>query len=332
MALPERDEEWLLLILLLLLADRSDGFDELEPYLDPLLERLERSFFETSYKGRLPFPPEFIIERIRSGMRRRSLFRTRDRVDSMGEQIYGRIASRLDLMLQDVDRRFSAIELQGNDTKTQVEFLTNSTVNITDRINQLNWNSMLGVPQQEIRAKQFIPVRIYLSNVPGSQKEDIISEISSILRTISFEIDIETPEETGSWWKRLWMQSKDVLTQEEVINKLAKLERAAEAKFIEKPQAEANKDYAIALEKIVKSLDGVDSACVQIGNLLLVKYVTKYGPPKAKVRLIVRTLSALEMREIEKNQVLLKDPRQIIDSLQKICSSHIDDKVPSQDE
>jgi hypothetical protein len=66
---------------------------------------------------------------------------------------------------------------------------------------------------------------------------------------------------------------------------------------------------------VIKSLDGVPTASVQIGNLLIVKTTRKRGDAKV----VIRTLTALELISIEKNKSILKTPAKVIDMLDHEC-------------
>ena len=95
-----------------------------------------------------------------------------------------------------------------------------------------------------------------------------------------------------------------------MAERLQKLERAAEVTALDKPQAVANKDHATAIATLVKALDKSNQACVQAGNLLLLKNGDD---------IIAKTLSPAELRAVEKNQALLKQPQHLLHKLQVIC-------------
>jgi hypothetical protein len=188
----------------------------------------------------------------------------------------------------------------------------------SDALKTLQWALSVGVRPSETISKHAIPVRIYISEITSEDiKSILVGGIVQLLEGLSFESDLDLPGEDGSWWKRFWMQSREIATHEEIQNRLFKIERIAETRLLEKPQAEANKAHASAVATILKSLEHVNSACIQIGNILLVKF----APNKTHASVMVRTLSPVEMRALEKNQTLLKDPATIIQKLEQICST-----------
>jgi len=320
-AFPERDDDFTLLLLLLLLADRADiDLEEIEPYLDSMLRRLEQNFDRQERSSEFPFPPGYLFHLLRRSISRGRIGGRRSRLGDVSDQIYGRLAERLDLMSSDLDRRFSSLEERMDDAEqtgaTERSDLMSAIEKASDSIKTLEWILSIGVNPADMVNNRSIPVRIYLPE-PSSEANhaNIIDAIISVLERFSFERDLEISEEDGSWWKRFWMRSKELATQEEIQNRLIKMERMAEARYLDKPQAEANKDHAAAVATIMKSLEHVNSACVQIGNILLVKH----APNKKDARVMVRTLNAIEMNTLEKNQSLLRSPSNIIQKLQALC-------------
>jgi hypothetical protein len=325
-AFPERDDDFFLLILMLVLADRGDlDIGEIEPYLERNMRRLQRIFDSERSFSDLPFPPDFLFRLVRRSLYREPRGRfigdrlttsfMREATDRINEQY-----RRLDLMSSDLNRGFSKLEKKLADAEEtraieRSDFIS-AVEKASDSIRTLQWVLSIGVNPADVVTNRSVPVRIYLTEPSSKANHDnIVSTIISALEGISFERDLELPEENGSWWKRFWMRSKELATQEEIQNRLIKMERMAEARYLDKPQAEANKDHAAAVATIMKSLEQVNSACVQIGNILLVKH----APNKKDARVMVRTLNAIEMNMLEKNQSLLRSPSNIIQKLQALC-------------
>jgi hypothetical protein len=326
----ERDGDLLLLLLLILVAEREGAeLSEFAPFFEDALRRLERDFERGQDR---PYPAGYLFHVLR-----RSLFSDglpgkmgrRDRLD----KIYSHIEGRFEQLGSDVDRRISDIreelelmedqlsEIADESNRTRMEF-SRSIDAVSDSLKTLEWVLSVGVSAAEVKAERSIPVRIYLSdNVASDITSPIIKSIVLALESLAFQKDIELPEESGSWWKRIWMKSKELATQEEIQERLIKIERIAETKLLDKPQAEANKDHAAAVATIMKSLENVSSACVQIGNILLVKHTSGTNKSAKSASVMVRTLNAVEMRALEKNQTLLRDPARIIQKLEHMCAN-----------
>jgi len=126
----------------------------------------------------------------------------------------------------------------------------------------------------------------------------------------------EFPEIRGSWFKKWFARSKEVLSQPEVIERLEKIERAVELKAIDKPQADVDDKQAGAIAKLIKCLDKVPNAAVQAGSVLVVKLTTNNVP-----MIQARTLSQHEMIELENNQLLLQNPAEVLGKLNAACAN-----------
>ncbi|SCB29793.1 hypothetical protein GA0061099_1004372 [Bradyrhizobium yuanmingense] len=313
----EYNDDLLLLLATLLVADHTNvDSDDLEPFLDPLLRTLEERLFERSELfSRLPFPPHFIFARLRSSLRRGSLGRRTKGMQEIGDSIYGRLSERLDRIERETDRRFAEVRERLNDLSFEDEITRHNVLlslsDVADDLKTFEWGLSIGIKPEELRTQRTIPIRIYLSEPAGDETHQaIIDAVVATLGELSFEKDTDLPEESGSWWKRFWARTKDMATQEDVAERLQKLERAAEIALLDKPQAAANKDHATAIATLMKALNNSDKACIQAGNILLLKNGDD---------IIVRTLSPVELRAVEKNQALLKQPQSLLRKLQTIC-------------
>jgi hypothetical protein len=335
MALSDRDDDVLVLILLMLVAER-DGTDLLEfaPFLQDTLLRLEHDFERQGRSSR--YPSGYLFRLLRRSLFSDEQLGRRDRLKYKIDQVYSHIEGRFDQLGSDLTRRFSDIrnELGSMDGRLNDITYENSRAReeasksidkVSDALKTLEWALSVGVLAGELKAERSIPVRIYISdNVASNITSPIIDSIISVLESLAFQKDIELPEESGSWWKRIWMKSKELATQEEIQERLIKIERIAETKLLDKPQAEANKDHAAAVATIMKSLENVNSACVQIGNILLVKHTSRNASANKSAKsasVMVRTLNAIEMRALERNQTLLRDPARIIQKLEHMCAT-----------
>lgn len=136
--------------------------------------------------------------------------------------------------------------------------------------------------------------------------------LQELLQPEGFVLAYSLPDEEGSWWKRFVFRSKEFLTSDDVTSRLKKAERAVEATYLDKPQAEANNLQAGAAASLIGALSTTDKACIQVGSLLVVKATDADG----KSAVIARTLTSEELREIEENQTILRDPQRILEFLE----------------
>lgn len=175
------------------------------------------------------------------------------------------------------------------------------------------WLLSSGVDISKVEVTRYIPVRIYVPDpVPdGKTLSAIVGSVESMLDSVGFEKTDEFPGESGSWWKRLALRTKVFFTQDEVADSLEKAKRAAELAVLDKPQAEANLCQAQGASALIRSLEGIESACIQAGSLLVVK-----ASDNGRSSIVVRTLTPIELKRLEENQAVLRRPNEIIDWLE----------------
>jgi hypothetical protein len=167
------------------------------------------------------------------------------------------------------------------------------------------WLSLqsLGIETSEVRLTRFIPLRVYLSEVPEHGVETVDGAVTDLAKVFGFEIADDFPGIQGSWYKKWFARTKRAVTHPEVIKRLDKIERAIELQNLQIPQAEVDGKQAEAVINLMKSIENVPSAAIQVGSILLIKVQTTAGPI-----LQVRTLTQNELIQLENNQKLLCRP------------------------
>ena len=103
-------------------------------------------------------------------------------------------------------------------------------------------------------------------------------------------------------------KAKDPLTREALRERVTKLERAAEVHLLGVPESQANMQNAQGVAAVIVSLKGERSAVVQLGPLLIVKVPSASGDSI----ILTRTLGPQELRELERNPILLTDPIRLV--------------------
>lgn len=173
----------------------------------------------------------------------------------------------------------------------------------------------LGEEANNISLDRFIPVRVYLSDDKQNDIENITNAVDKLLDAFGFQFSDDFPAEKGSWWKKWFAKSKDVITQPEVADRLEKIERAIDVKGLHKPQAEVDKAQAEAIAVLTASIKEIPNVAIQAGSILLVKVTDGNGDPSLQVR----SLSTKELIYLENNQHLLCKPETVMQSLS--CNS-----------
>jgi len=218
-----------------------------------------------------------------------------------------------------IDRRRRAqpqsVLRQLDELSGEVRDLQSRTKSVQIETHALLAIQALGLPSEEVRLTRYVPVRAYIDKTPEGAIAAISTAVADVLVAFGFSVADEFPEIKGSWFKKWFAKSKDVLSQPEVKERLEKIERAVELKGIDRPQAEVDEKQASAIAKLVKALDKVPNAAVQAGSVLVVKLTTPKGPV-----IQARTLTQQEMVELENNQLLLQDPAEVLGRLSAACT------------
>ncbi len=174
----------------------------------------------------------------------------------------------------------------------------------------------LGLDLSDIPLPRFVPIRVYLSDADPRRIRNVSNAVRHLTETFGFTISDEFPDESGSWWKKWFVRSKEAVTQPEVVERLKKIERAVELQGLYKPQSEINKNEAEAVATILKAIESVPTAAIQAGAILLVKTSNSLNGPCIQVK----TLTQRELIHLEKNQKLLTSPQDIFSKLSELNS------------
>lgn len=297
--IDEDDNNLLFLFLFLSLLDSgTDDPETLEllKYLEYLEPEFERIFERRFSFIKLPFPPHYLFQRVMHRLAQRKTYIRANDIDDMQSR----------LRVYEVELRNIRTKLASNNIDKELSNAKVLISSLDSKLAELTWEISTGTNLAEMRIHRSIPVRVYLTdaNISLELGDNVLNAIFDALSEIGIERSIELPDEFGSWWKTAWGTTKEALTQDEVLERIEKLEYAAQLKIIDKPQSEITKAHAEAASKMIKSLDGVPTASVQVGSLLIVKTTQKRGD----VKVVIRTLTASELISIEKNKSILKTP------------------------
>lgn len=286
------DDNLLLLLLALILAG---DFDD-EPFAYDLIHRLGRS---GRLREQLGPDLDYLLDRgLRRGLRSRRRDEFREFSVSLVEGLRAGFAEQTKTLAQAISGR-----------RHNEQSLTEVASDLYDTI----WLLSVGGRVGEAQIKRPVPVRVYFSDeTSGTNRAAVMKALQDLLRPEGFELAYSLPDQQGSWWKRFIFRSKELLTSEEVTSRIKKAERAVEATYLDKPQAEANNLQAAAAAGLIGSLATTHTACIQVGSLLVVKATDAEGHSTVAAR----TLTADELKEIEENQTILREPQRILEFLQ----------------
>jgi hypothetical protein len=173
----------------------------------------------------------------------------------------------------------------------------------------------LDLATKGVRLDRFVPMRVYLSDIPDSGLDPVTEAIDRLIEAFGFEVSDDFPEVLGSWFKKWFVKTKEVASQPEVAERLAKVERALELKGLGSPQADIDQKQASAVAALTSSLEKVPAAAMQVGSILYLKQTID-----GQTVIQVRTLTQRELLILENNQDLLNSPTTVMTKLAQMCA------------
>jgi cold shock CspA family protein len=155
-----------------------------------------------------------------------------------------------------------------------------------------------------------INVNAYLDTDESVQADSVFKAFDAMARLLGYEGPYDEAIERGSIFRSAKAKLQRGLDSDEAIKYRAKLEQVVELIAIGERQAKVNNVEAEAVSKALESLTDIPSACVLVGSMLILKFADAQGPV-----VLVRPLSALELRTLERFPGIQRDPRNAIEML-----------------
>ena len=284
----QRRVEYLEFVLRLILEAEIPGVPPLDRYFD------EPLFRKGPARGGIP-SLEYLLARY---YKRGALF------DEIGKRI-NELSSDQERLSRDIDSGIGQIKKDSGVLAAELH----------------HWLAIqsLGLDLSNVKIPRFIPMRVYLSDVPDEGVEGIVAAIGEFINAFGFEVTDAFPEVRGSWYKKWFAKTIEVASQPEVEKRLSKIERAVELRGLGLPQAEIDERQASAVSALINAIGPIPSAAIQSGSILLLKLTVD-----GQATIQVRTLSQREMIVLENHQDLLDSPKDILGKLAKLCGADRD--------
>lgn len=166
-------------------------------------------------------------------------------------------------------------------------------------------------------------VTIYLSSSDEENAREIMGALLDLFRLEGLTLSPVGAPEISSWFARFKIKAGRALSDDEVADKLKKIQHAIEIRALDEPMSVVNVNQAEAISKLIQAVDKQDSAILMVGSTIVIK-VTDGG----KGRVVAKTLTPAEVRTVERNQHLLKDPRLALEQLHLLAGSHKEIEAP----
>ena len=157
-----------------------------------------------------------------------------------------------------------------------------------------------------------IPVQIYLDTTDDRNIEQFNTALKRLLETLDFQVLHEFEAKHGSWFRNILLSVKRMITSDEVIERLKKVEHGLEINTINKIQSEIDKNQAEAIAAVLKASENIPRLVTLIGSLLIIKTTNESNEPS----LFVRTLTTKEVIYINANPGIINNPPELLKRLQ----------------
>jgi len=155
-----------------------------------------------------------------------------------------------------------------------------------------------------------ISVSIYLDTNDPSVIARTERAVSDLIDFLGYEEGGPSETKDGSFIRRFRARLKKSLTADEITERLTKIERAVEVRYLDLPQAEYDGKAAKVITDLTATIKDIPNACIRAGSTLLIKY-----EQDGKAILLARQLSQLEIRALEKYPEIQNNPSTVIESL-----------------
>lgn len=156
-----------------------------------------------------------------------------------------------------------------------------------------------------------LSAEIYLDTTERDETEQVNKAVAELIEHLGFDVSWDLGAIVSSWFKRLFIKSKEALTHPEFARRFDEVEHGLQTYLISKHQSEIDANQADAASKVIESLAAIPNAVIKIGSLLIVKNTNSDG----QTAVVVKTLTVREMVVLAKRPELLKQPAEILDEL-----------------
>lgn len=212
--------------------------------------------------------------------------------------------------LAKLDAQVSTLALEVTELRREIVALR-SRLESSQAVNQRMAREFTALSLQLSRARNLgkvkfhrvISASIYLEHYDPLAGEHIFRHLSISLENAGFSMLLEEPAIISSWFKRFFAKSKDIVTSDQIQQRLAKVEEAIELKNIDLVKSERDKNQSEAVLNLSKAFENQKSAIVMTGSLLFLKVDGPNGPVT-----LARTLTRDQQDIIESRPELATDP------------------------
>ena len=152
---------------------------------------------------------------------------------------------------------------------------------------------------------------VYISADDPSQ---VVAALVELGQVVGFTVLPVGEPEIGSWFQRLGLVFRPG-AKEKLAELAAKAERAAELHAILQVRSQNDEREANAVGRLIEALGTTETAVIQISSIIVVK---------VDGVIISTVLTEDQIKHLSHNPELLKDPRAVLDALQRDLPTYAD--------
>lgn len=155
-----------------------------------------------------------------------------------------------------------------------------------------------------------ISVAVYIDSDDDKKTQRLVRRVDDLVQAMGYDGPIDVEVERGSLFRRSKAKAQQLLVSDEMRTRLVKVERALELAALDLKQAQVDQGEAEAVALLLAEVRDVPRVCIRAGSVLLAKFTTNQGPV-----VVVRTLSQLEIRALERFPEIQKNPERMLEAL-----------------
>jgi cold shock CspA family protein len=155
-----------------------------------------------------------------------------------------------------------------------------------------------------------VPIDAYLDTDDMTQARRAIAALDELAATLGYGLPTKETVERGSVWRRAEARRGEHADLPDLRDRQVVFDRAIQPRLLEEYRADIDLKMSAAIANLVESLAAIPQACMQLSDMLVVKYENNDGPI-----VIVRMMTPIEVRAMERFPEIQKDPRNAIKAL-----------------
>jgi hypothetical protein len=213
------------------------------------------------------------------------------------------------------------IQMLFNEVRTlerRHEELRTELLRYSDQLFTAQWQAKIGVDPERVKARQIIPVRVYVSDDDTSESTRALASRAGLLfggiADMLYELDFETflvhPDEDGSLISRAFAWTSKLVRSKEAKDVGGLIMDSAKARFHSLPEAEAADKLADAVQKTMAGMKEYDHVLAQVGPVRIAATRLPDGSKAA----VIRTMTPEALQKFEEEQADFKPAKELIDA------------------